>query len=141
MVGTSKMAFLLLPRTIVTYNEFGSIHLSKNAGIGITNTANLISASKLTVQDHATLETIPGTGKVNIQDFEAVDPTKDELLWIKPTTDTTALVDSTGTWFGNVKAYQVLTINQRSIMLQNLRQQRFMGLKKRLEKHLLAITM
>ncbi len=54
-----------------TYNEFGSIHLSKNAGIGITNTANLISASKLTVQDHATLETIPGTGKVNIADFES----------------------------------------------------------------------
>ncbi|WP_181406935.1 hypothetical protein [Enterococcus faecalis] len=53
-----------------TYNEFGSIHLSKNAGIGITNTANLISASKLTVQDHATLETIPGS----IIDYEVETP-------------------------------------------------------------------
>ncbi|MGH2152948.1 hypothetical protein, partial [Enterococcus faecalis] len=77
------------------------------AAIGITITANLISCSRLTVQDHPTLETIPGTGKVNIADFEAVEPTKDELLWIKPTTDTTALVDSTGTSFGNAKAYQV----------------------------------
>ena len=124
-----------------TYNEFGSIHLSKNAGIGITNTANLISASKLTVQDHATLETIPGTGKVNIADFEAVDPTKDELLWIKPTTDTTALVDSTGTWFGNVKAYQVLTINPTVNNATKLTPTTFHGIEKRLEKHLLAITM
>ena len=94
--GNIKMAFLLLPRIIVrlTMNSDQFIYLKRR--IGITNTANLISASKLTVQDHATLETIPGTGKVNIADFEAVDPTKDELLWIKPTTDTTALVDSTG---------------------------------------------
>ncbi|MEM5198777.1 hypothetical protein AACB42_14170, partial [Enterococcus faecium] len=113
-----------------TYNEFGSIHLSKNAGIGITNTANLISASKLTVQDHATLETIPGTGKVNIADFEAVDPTKDELLWIKPTTDTTALVDSTGTWFGNVKAYQVLTINPTVNNATKLMPTTFHGIEK-----------
>ncbi len=113
-----------------TYNEFGSIHLSKNAGIGITNTANLISASKLTVQDHATLETIPGTGKVNIADFEAVDPTKDELLWIKPTTDTTALVDSTGTWFGNVKAYQVLTINPTVNNATKLTPTTFHGIEK-----------
>lgn len=113
-----------------TYNEFGSIHLSKNAGIGITNTANLISASKLTVQDHATLETIPGTGKVNIADFEAVDPTKDELLWIKPTTDTTALVDSTGTWFGNVKAYQVLTINPTVNNATKLTPTTFRGIEK-----------
>ncbi|EGO8081575.1 hypothetical protein FBR87_002628 [Enterococcus faecalis] len=113
-----------------TYNEFGSIHLSKNAGIGITNTANLISASKLTVQDHATLETIPGTGKVNIADFEAVDPTKDELLWIKPTTDTTALVDSTGTWFGNVKAYQLLTINPTVNNATKLTPTTFHGIEK-----------
>ncbi|HAP4062217.1 TPA: hypothetical protein IUV45_001424 [Enterococcus faecalis] len=113
-----------------TYNEFESIHLSKNAGIGITNTANLISASKLTVQDHATLETIPGTGKVNIADFEAVDPTKDELLWIKPTTDTTALVDSTGTWFGNVKAYQVLTINPTVNNATKLMPTTFHGIEK-----------
>ncbi len=51
MVGTSKNGVSATAANhSTTYNEFGSIHLSKNAGIGITNTTNLISASKLTVQ-------------------------------------------------------------------------------------------
>ncbi|MBO1300250.1 MULTISPECIES: hypothetical protein [unclassified Enterococcus] len=114
-----------------TYHSFGDIHLSKNAGIGVSNSSNLVSAAKLTIEDEATLETIPGTGKVNISDIEFPDPAKDELVWIKPTTgDSATQVDSTGTWFGANKAYQVLTINPTIANATKLTPLNFRGTEK-----------
>ncbi|WP_430610891.1 WxL domain-containing protein [Enterococcus sp. DIV0876] len=95
-----------------TYNQFGDIHLSKNAGIGISSAANLISGAKLTVEDEGTIESPPGTGRINISDFATPDTDKDHLTWLKTTTnDAAARVNSQGTWFGTVSAYQVLTVN------------------------------
>jgi hypothetical protein len=95
-----------------TYSQFGSIHLSKNAGIGISSATNLISGSNLKIEDEATIESPPGTGRINISDFEVPDPEKDHLTWIKNTAnDSAARVQSKGTWFGDVTAYQVLTVN------------------------------
>lgn len=114
-----------------TYHSFGDIHLSKNAGIGVSISSNLISAAKLTIEDEATLETIPGTGKVNISDVEFPDPAKDELVWIKSTTgDSATQVDSTGTWFGANKAYQVLTINPTIANATKLTPLNFRGTEK-----------
>lgn len=114
-----------------TYNEFGDIHLSKNAGIGLTNATNLISAGKLTVEDKSTLESPPGTGKINISDFETPDLSKDELTWLKNTSnDPASLVDSSGTWFGAMKAYQVLTINPTVTNANKVSPANFHGIEK-----------
>ena len=50
-------------------------------------------------------------------------------------------MDSTGTWFGNVKAYQVLTINPTVNNATKLTPTTFHGIEKATGKHLLAITM
>ena len=42
-----------------TYHQFGTIQLSKNAGIGISSANNMISGSKLTIEDEATIESPP----------------------------------------------------------------------------------
>lgn len=95
-----------------TYHQFGNIHLSKDAGIGISSATNLISGAKLTVEDKGTIESPPGTGRINLSDFATPDTDKDHLTWLKTTTnDAGSRVNSQGTWFGAVSAYQVLTIN------------------------------
>lgn len=95
-----------------TYHQFGTIQLSKNAGIGISSANNMISGSKLTIEDEATIESPPGTGRINLSDFEVPDSKKDHLTWIKNTeNDAAARAKSQGTWFGEVTSYQVLTIN------------------------------
>ncbi|MGH1815555.1 WxL domain-containing protein [Enterococcus casseliflavus] len=95
-----------------TYHNFGNIQLSKNAGIGISSPSNLISGAKLTVEGEGTVESPPGAGRINLSDFETPDPDRDRFTWIKTTVnDAASRVNSQGTWFGSVSAYQVLTIN------------------------------
>lgn len=114
-----------------TYNQFGNIHLSKGGGIGITATSNRISGGKLTVEDESTIESSPGTGKINISDFEVPDDSKDHLTWIKNTTgDTASQVASQGTWFGSIKAYQVLTINPTVNNATHITPVNFSGIEK-----------
>ncbi|WP_427813276.1 hypothetical protein ACQKTA_07155 [Enterococcus sp. 22-H-5-01] len=113
-----------------TYNNFGDIHLSKSGSLGLKDSARIISAGKIIVEDSAKLETPPGKGKVNISDFEVVDPSKDSLTWVKNDIGTTNLVDSIGTWFGNNKAYQVLTINPTITNAQKITPAIFNGIEK-----------
>lgn len=113
-----------------TYNNFGDIHLSKSGSLGLNDETRIISAGKLSVEDAAKLETPPGKGKVNISDFEVVDPSKDSLTWVKNDVTTTNLVDSIGTWFGNNKAYQVLTINPIITNAQKITPAIFNGIEK-----------
>ncbi|MBS7577360.1 hypothetical protein HOY36_07395 [Enterococcus sp. MMGLQ5-2] len=113
------------------YNQFGNIHLSKGSGIGILSPANLISGAKLIVEDAATIESPPGAGKINISDYEAPDDSKDHLTWIKNTAEDTELqADSQGTWFGNVKAYQVFTINPTVSNATHITPINFSGIEK-----------
>lgn len=113
-----------------TYNEFGDIHLSKNAGLGVVKDGKIISGGKLIVEDEGTLESPQGTGVVNISDFETPNEEKDRLTWIKNTTDTNKLLDVKGTWFGESKGYQVLTINPTKDNAKKITPQNFKGTEK-----------
>lgn len=114
-----------------TYHQFGDIHLSKDAGIGISSATNLISGAKLTVEDKGTIESPPGTGRINLSDFATPDTDKDHLTWLKTTTnDTGSRVNSQGTWFGAVSAYQVLTINPTAANAAAITPINFSGIEK-----------
>ncbi|MDT2988616.1 hypothetical protein [Enterococcus casseliflavus] len=114
-----------------TYHQFGDIHLSKDAGIGITSATNLISGAKLTVEDKGTIESPPGTGRINLSDFATPDTDKDHLMWLKTTTnDAGSRVNSQGTWFGAVSAYQVLTINPTAANAAAITPINFSGIEK-----------
>ena len=114
-----------------TYHQFGDIHLSKDAGIGISSATNLISGAKLTVEDKGTIESPPGTGRINLSDFATPDTDKDHLTWLKTTTnDAGSRVNSQGTWFGAVSAYQVLTINPSSANAAAITPINFSGIEK-----------
>lgn len=114
-----------------TYHQFGDIHLSKDAGIGISSATNLISGAKLTVEDKGTIESPPGTGRINLSDFETPDTDKDHLTWLKTTTnDAGSRVNSQGTWFGAVSAYQVLTINPTAANAAAITPINFSGIEK-----------
>lgn len=114
-----------------TYHQFGDIHLSKNAGIGISSATNLISGAKLTVEDEGTIESPPGTGRINLSDFATPDTDKDHLTWLKTTTnDAGSRVNSQGTWFGVVSAYQVLTINPTAANAAAITPINFSGIEK-----------
>ncbi len=114
-----------------TYHQFGDIHLSKDAGIGITSATNLISGAKLTVEDKGTIESPPGTGRINLSDFATPDTDKDHLTWLKTTTnDAGSRVNSQGTWFGAVSAYQVLTINPTAANAAAITPINFSGIEK-----------
>ncbi|WP_236598563.1 hypothetical protein [Enterococcus casseliflavus] len=114
-----------------TYHQFGDIHLSKNAGIGISSATNLISGAKLTVEDEGTIESPPGTGRINLSDFATPDTDKDHLTWLKTTTnDVGSRVNSQGTWFGAVSAYQVLTINPTAANAAAITPINFSGIEK-----------
>lgn len=113
-----------------TYNEFGDIHLSKNAGLGVVKAGKIISGGKLIVEDEGTLESPQGAGVINISDFETPNLENDRLTWIKNTTDTDKLVDVKGTWFGEGKGYQVLTINPTKENAKKLTPQNFKGTEK-----------
>nr|WP_270273079.1 hypothetical protein [Enterococcus casseliflavus] len=114
-----------------TYHQFGDIHLSKNAGIGISSATNLISGAKLTVEDEGTIESPPGTGRINLSDFATPDTDKDHLTWLKTTTnDAGSRVNSQGTWFGAVSAYQVLTINPTAANAAAITPINFSGIEK-----------
>ena len=113
------------------YHQFGTIRLSKNAGIGISSANNMISGSKLTIEDEASIESPPGTGRVNISDFEVPDSQKDHLTWIKNTeNDAAARVTSQGTWFGEVTSYQVLTVNPVATNAATITPITFSGIEK-----------
>lgn len=113
------------------YHQFGDIHLSKDAGIGITSATNLISGAKLTVEDKGTIESPPGTGRINLSDFATPDTDKDHLMWLKTTTnDAGSRVNSQGTWFGAVSAYQVLTINPTAANAAAITPINFSGIEK-----------
>ncbi|MGM0125947.1 hypothetical protein IGI37_003348 [Enterococcus sp. AZ194] len=94
-----------------TYNTFGDTHLSKGAGLGISTSTGMFSLGKLTVEDEGTIESVPGAGKINITDFETPDESKDRLTWVSSAPKASAMVSSTGTWFGKANAFQVLTVN------------------------------
>lgn len=114
-----------------TYHQFGAIHLSKDAGIGISSASNLISGAKLTVEDEGTIESPPGTGRINISDFDTPNPEKDHLTWVKTTAnDPSARVNSSGTWFGDVVAYQVLTVNPTKTNASTITPVNFSGIEK-----------
>jgi len=114
-----------------TYHQFGDIHLSKDAGIGISSATNLISGAKLTVEDKGTIESPPGTGRINLSDFATPDTDKDHLTWLKTTTnDAGSRVNSQGTWFGAVSAYQVLTINPTAANAAAIMPINFSGIEK-----------
>ncbi|WP_223597644.1 hypothetical protein [Enterococcus casseliflavus] len=114
-----------------TYHQFGDIHLSKDAGIGISSATNLISGAKLTVEDKGTIESPPGTGRINLSDFATPDTDKDHLTWLKTTTnDAGSRVNSQGTWFGAVSAYQVLTINPTAANAVAITPINFSGIEK-----------
>ncbi|MGF2090080.1 hypothetical protein ACQUE3_05275 [Enterococcus casseliflavus] len=114
-----------------TYHQFDDIHLSKDAGIGITSATNLISGAKLTVEDKGTIESPPGTGRINLSDFATPDTDKDHLMWLKTTTnDAGSRVNSQGTWFGAVSAYQVLTINPTAANAAAITPINFSGIEK-----------
>lgn len=114
-----------------TYHQFGDIHLSKDAGIGISSATNLISGAKLTVEDKGTIESQPGTGRINLSDFATPDTDKDHLTWLKTTTnDAGSRVNSQGTWFGAVSAYQVLTINPTAANAAAITPINFSGIEK-----------
>lgn len=114
-----------------TYHQFGNIHLSKDAGIGISSATNLISGAKLTVEDKGTIESPPGTGRINLSDFATPDTDKDHLTWLKTTTnDAGSRVNSQGTWFGAVSAYQVLTINPTAANAVAITPINFSGIEK-----------
>ncbi|MGQ4242297.1 hypothetical protein ACUD7I_01755 [Enterococcus casseliflavus] len=114
-----------------TYHQFGDIHLSKDAGIGISSATNLISGAKLTVEDQGTIESPPGTGRINLSDFATPDTDKDHLTWLKTTTnDAGSRVNSQGTWFGAVSAYQVLTINPTAANAAAITPINFSGIEK-----------
>lgn len=114
-----------------TYHQFGDIHLSKDAGIGISSATNLISGAKLTVEDKGTIESPPGTGRINLSDFATPDTDKDHLTWLKTTTnDAGSRVNSQGTWFGAVSAYQVLTINPTAANAFSITPINFSGIEK-----------
>ena len=114
-----------------TYHQFGDIHLSKDAGIGISSATNLISGAKLTVEDKGTIESPPGTGRINLSDFATPDTDKDHLTWLKTTTnDAGSRVNSQGTWFGAVSAYQVLTINPTAANAAAITPINFSGIEK-----------
>lgn len=114
-----------------TYHQFGDIHLSKDAGIGISSATNLISGAKLTVEDKGTIESPPGTGRINLSDFATPDTDKDHLTWLKTTTnDAGSRVNSQGTWFGTVSAYQVLTINPSAANAAAITPINFSGIEK-----------
>lgn len=113
-----------------TYNEFGDIHLSKNSGLGVVKDGKIISGGKLTVEDEGTLESPQGTGVINISDFETPNLEKDRLTWIKNTVDSNKLVDIKGTWFGEGKGYQVLTVNPTKENAKKITPQNFKGTEK-----------
>lgn len=114
-----------------TYHQFGDIHLSKDAGIGISSATNLISGAKLTVEDKGTIESPPGMGRINLSDFATPDTDKDHLTWLKTTTnDAGSRVNSQGTWFGAVSAYQVLTINPTAANAAAITPINFSGIEK-----------
>lgn len=114
-----------------TYHQFGDIHLSKDAGIGISSATNLISGAKLTVEDKGTIESPPGTGRINLSDFATPDTDKDHLTWLKTTTnDAGSRVNSQGTWFGAVSTYQVLTINPTAANAAAITPINFSGIEK-----------
>ena len=114
-----------------TYHQFGDIHLSKDAGIGISSATNLISGAKLTAEDKGTIESPPGTGRINLSDFATPDTDKDHLTWLKTTTnDAGSRVNSQGTWFGAVSAYQVLTINPTAANAAAITPINFSGIEK-----------
>ncbi len=93
------------------YNQFGDITLSDGGSIGVNSTTGFISAGKLTVKDSSKLYSYPGTGIVNISDIELSEDEDNQLTWVKLSTDENRLISSTGTNFGDLKGYQVLTIN------------------------------
>lgn len=113
-----------------TYNEFGDVHLSKGGGLGISTTTGLISIGKLTVEDEGTVESPPGTGKINISDFETPDESKDRLTWIATSPAASAMVASNGTWFGSTKAFQVLTVNPTIKNAESIKPMNFTGYDK-----------
>lgn len=113
------------------YHQFGTIQLAKNAGIGISSANHLISGSRLTIEDEATIESPPGTGRINLSDFEVPDPAKDHLTWIKNTAnDAATRVISQGTWFGEVTSYQVLTVNPVANNVTTITPITFSGIEK-----------
>ncbi|MGM0126394.1 hypothetical protein IGI37_003823 [Enterococcus sp. AZ194] len=117
---------------LTDYNGFGSIHLSKGAGFGISpsNTTGIISIGKLTVEDEGTVESLPGAGKINISDFETPDELKDRLTWITTSPAASLLTKSEGTWFGESQAFQVLTVNPTKNNALNIKPANFTGIDK-----------
>lgn len=91
-----------------SYGNFGNININEGSVLGTTT--GYISGGTLTVKDKSKIQSAPGTGVINISDFTIPNQATDQLTWLKTTTGDTG-VSSTGTWFGNQTAFQVLTIN------------------------------
>ena len=101
----------------------------------------MISGSKLTIEDEATIESPPGTGRINLPILKC-QIQKDHLTWIKNTeNDAAARAKSQGTWFGEVTSYQVLTINPVANNATPITPITFSGIEKRLVKHSLGTMM
>ncbi|MDR1567946.1 MAG: hypothetical protein LBS33_04645 [Streptococcaceae bacterium] len=114
-----------------SYHKFGTISLSKGGGIGISSSTGYISGGLLEVDGTGTIESPPGTGKINVSDFLGPDELEDTLTWIKNTTgDEVKQVNSNGTWFGAMKAYQVLTFNPQIQNAKNIIPFNFRGIEK-----------
>lgn len=94
-----------------TYSTFGDVTITDGAELGVTSENSILSLGKLSLSGEAYLTSIPGKGMVNVSDVVMADDDT-RLNWKKPTTsDESKMVDSNGTWFGNNKAFQVLTID------------------------------
>lgn len=90
-----------------TYNDTGHITVTDGSSFG-TTTASMISVGELTIEGESNIHSVAGKGRINVShvNFEDDDA---RLTWHREGSGVP--VSSKGTYFGDVSAFQVLTIN------------------------------
>lgn len=92
-----------------TYNEFGTLNLKNGGGIGVSSQAGRISVGDVTVTGESKIESMPGTGIINLTSLKFTDD-QSRFNWSK-LVGGAATVLSNGTYWGNNQAFQVLTFS------------------------------
>lgn len=96
-----------------TYSKHGTIQIDEGAVLSVTSTSSLISGSKLTVDQNATISTpyMQAPGIINLSDLDMTS-NNGNLFWQPTGTPPVSITNTySGAYWGNQKGFPVLTFN------------------------------
>lgn len=111
-----------------TYNEFGKLTIKNGGGIGVSSATGRISVGDVTVTGESKIESMPGTGIINLTSLKFTDD-QSRFNWSK-LAGGAATVLSNGTYWGNNQAFQVLTFSPTAANASSITPFNFIGVEK-----------